>query len=106
MENRFTYDQSVYTQPLDDPRAAVLSTVGLIPDENGVVDVTERLQRLLDDVKRRDHRGIVLIPEGKYAISRTVYLPRAVRMIGYGKERPEFILRENTPGFQKPPTDD
>ena len=50
MENRFTHDQSVYTQPLDDPQAAVLSTVELVPDANGVVDVTERLQRLLDGV--------------------------------------------------------
>lgn len=106
MDYRFARTDSVYTQAFDDPRAAVLSTEGLTPDENGVCDVTARLQRLLDSVKQRDRRGIVLIPEGTYSISGTVYLPRAVRMIGYGRKRPRFVLKKNTPGFQEAPEGD
>ncbi len=105
-EYRFAHAGSVYPQQLDDPRAAVLSTAGLTPDENGICDVTDRLQNLLDSVKQHDHRGIVLIPSGVYSISETVYLPRAVRMIGFGETRPKFVLKKNTPGFQKAPADD
>ena len=72
-------------------RQVVLQVDGLTPDENGICDVTDRLQSLLDSVKQHDRRGIVLIPEGVYCISRTVYLPRAVRMIGFGKSRPRCV---------------
>ena len=102
-EYRFARCGSIYPQQFDDPRAVVLQVDGLTPDENGICDVTDRLQSLLDSVKQHDRRGIVLIPEGVYCISRTVYLPRAVRMIGFGKSRPRFVLKKNTPGFQKAP---
>lgn len=103
---RFAHCASVYTMQPDDPQAAVLNTSGLIPGEDGLCDVTDRLQNLLDSVKQSRRCGIVLIPEGDYAISRTVYLPRAVRMIGFGQKRPRFILRANTPGFQAAPEKD
>ena len=103
---RFAHCASVYTMQPDDPQAAVLNTSGLIPGEDGLCDVTDRLQSLLDSVKQSRRCGIVLIPEGDYAISRTVYLPRAVRMIGFGQKRPRFILRANTPGFQAAPEKD
>lgn len=104
--NRFVNTASVYPLALDDPRAAVLSVAGLAPDGQGRFDVTDRLQRLLDSVKEHDRRGIVLIPEGTYLIRKTVYLPRAVRMIGFGARRPRFILPRNTPGYQQEPPDD
>ena len=85
----------------------VLHVDGLTPDAEGVYDVTERLQTLLDSVKQQDKRGIVLIPEGTYSVSRTIYLPRAVRMIGFGeKSGRKFVLKKNTPGFQKAPQED
>ena len=68
--------------------------------------MTERLQTLLDSVKQQDRRGIVLIPEGVYSVSQTIYLPRAVRMIGFGKKRPKFVLKKDTSGFQEAPQDD
>ena len=43
---RFAHTDSVYTHQPDDPRAAVLQTDGLQPDERGIYDVTERLQTL------------------------------------------------------------
>lgn len=73
---RFAHTDSVYTHQPDDPRAVVLQTDGLQPDERGIYDVTERLQALLDSVKQQDRRGIVLIPEGVYSVSQTIYLPR------------------------------
>lgn len=103
---RFAHTRSVYPLQLDDPKAVVLHVDGLTPDAKGVYDVTERLQALLDSVKQQDKRGIVLIPEGTYSVSRTIYLPRAVRMIGFGKNRPKFVLKKNTPGFQKAPQED
>lgn len=102
----FAHTRSVYPLQLDDPKAVVLHVDGLTPDAEGVYDVTERLQTLLDSVKQQDKRGIVLIPEGTYSVSRTIYLPRAVRMIGFGKNRPKFVLKKNTPGFQKAPQED
>lgn len=103
---RFAHTDSVYTHQPDDPRAVVLQTDGLQPDERGIYDVTERLQALLDSVKQQDRRGIVLIPEGVYSVSQTIYLPRAVRMIGFGKKRPKFVLKKDTSGFQEAPQDD
>ena len=103
---RFAHTDSVYTHQPDDPRAVVLQTDGLQPDERGIYDVTERLQVLLDSVKQQDRRGIVLIPEGVYSVSQTIYLPRAVRMIGFGKKRPKFVLKKDTSGFQEAPQDD
>lgn len=103
---RFAHTDSVYTHQPDDPRAVVLQTDGLQPDERGIYDVTERLQTLLDSVKQQDRRGIVLIPEGVYSVSQTIYLPRAVRMIGFGKKRPKFVLKKDTSGFQEAPQDD
>ena len=100
---RFAHTRSVYPLQLDDPKAVVLHVDGLTPDAEGVYDVTERLQTLLDSVKQQDKRGIVLIPEGTYSVSRTIYLPRAVRMIGFGKNRPKFVLEKEHPGFQKRP---
>lgn len=40
---RFAHTDSVYTHQPDDPRAVVLQTDGLQPDERGIYDVTERL---------------------------------------------------------------
>lgn len=91
---RFAHTDSVYTHQPDDPRAVVLQTDGLQPDERGIYDVTERLQALLDSVKQQDRRGVVLIPEGVYSVSQTIYLPRAVRMIGFGKKTSQFRIEK------------
>ena len=99
---RFAHTDSVYTHQPDDPRAAVLQTDGLQPDERGIYDVTERLQTLLDSVKQQDRRGIVLIPEGVYSVSQTIYLP-GLYMIGFGKKRPKFVLKRTLPVSRRPP---
>ncbi len=45
---------------------------------------------------------MLFIPEGTYLISKTIYIPKAVRLIGYGKKRPLIVLKRQAPGFQKP----
>lgn len=65
-------------------------------------DVSDALQQALNEAKGKENGcGILFIPEGKYYLSKTIYIPSGVRMIGYGSKRPLFILAKNTPGFQK-----
>ena len=64
------------------------------------MDVSDALQAAIREVKSRYNFGILFIPAGKYLITKTIYIPTAVRLIGYGKERPTFLLARNAPGFQ------
>ena len=34
-------------------------------------------------------------------MSDTIYVPRAIRLIGWGKTRPRLVLKERSPGFQE-----
>ncbi|MFT4222459.1 glycosyl hydrolase family 28-related protein [Dysgonomonas sp.] len=90
---------SVYKQKIEDPEAAyfIPETFGL--DKND--DVSDALQKMINQVKEEKNFGIIFIPEGTYRISKTIYIPRAIRLIGYGKKRPEFVLIKNSPGYQK-----
>lgn len=90
---------SVYRQKINDPEAAYF-----IPEELGLGkndDVSDALQEMINKVKTEKNFGIVFIPEGTYRISKTIYIPKAIRLIGYGKKRPEFVLIKNSPGYQK-----
>ena len=91
---------SVYTQRPDDPMAVYFT-----PEEFGFVndgksDVSDALQAAINKVKTEQNFGILFIPEGTYRISRTITIPAAVRVIGYGRNRPVFYLGKNTPGYQ------
>lgn len=85
---------SVYPQRLRDTAAAYF------PASDGRSDVTAALQQAINDLKTQRNFGILFLPEGKYRISNTIYVPQAIRLIGYGSKRPEIILAENAPGFQ------
>ncbi|MFI5194387.1 MAG: glycosyl hydrolase family 28-related protein [Chitinophagales bacterium] len=67
---------------------------------DGKTDVSDALQEAIDEVKTQHNFGILFIPSGKYLISKTIYIPGAVRVIGYGIQRPEIILARDAPGFQ------
>ena len=67
---------------------------------DGKSDVSDALQAAINQVKTENNYGILFIPEGKYIISKTIYIPGSVRLIGYGLTRPEFILAKNSPGYQ------
>jgi len=91
---------SFYSQKPDDAEAVYFTSENFGITTDGKTDVSEALQKAINQVKTEQNFGILFIPEGKYLISKTIYVPGAVRLIGYGKNRPEIILGENTPGYQ------
>ena len=92
--------QSVYTQKPEDSSAMYFLPGEFDFKADGKTDVSEALQSAVNKVAEEQGFGILFLPEGKYLISKTIYVPRAIRIIGYGKNRPEIILGKNTPGFQ------
>jgi hypothetical protein len=87
--------QSVYTQRPNDPGAHYFSPASLEGD------VSEALQLAINRLKKEKNYGVLFIQEGEYRISKTIHVPKAIRIIGYGKKRPVFILGERTEGFQE-----
>ncbi|MDR1370556.1 MAG: gluconolaconase [Dysgonamonadaceae bacterium] len=91
---------SVYRTKLEDPLAVCFTPELFNIKADGTVDVSDALQEAINKVQETVRYGIVFIPEGTYRISKTIYLWKGVRLIGYGKKRPRIILPENTSGFQ------
>ena len=97
---------SVYTQRPTDPEAVYFTSESYGIKADGSMDVSDELQRALNEVKEKYNFGIVFLPEGKYRISKTIYVPNAVRLIGYGKNRPVVFLAKNSPGYQQEVAED
>jgi len=95
-----TNSASVYTLKPEDSEAFYFTPENYGVKTDGKTDVSEALQKAINQVKTEKNFGILFIPEGKYKISKTIYIPPAVRLIGYGTTRPEIILGKNSPGFQ------
>jgi len=93
---------SVYQKKPNDPEAFFFTPENFNIKADGKIDVSDALQKAINQVKTEKNFGILFIPEGKYLISKTIYIPGSIRVIGYGVNRPEIILGKNTPGFQKP----
>jgi sugar lactone lactonase YvrE len=93
--------QSYYTARLDDPAAVYLTKDNFPVHADGVADDSAALQSAIDKVEENHGEGILFVPEGKYRITRTIYVWPSVRIIGYGATRPEFLLADNTPGYQQ-----
>jgi len=98
MEKRNT---SVYTQKFNDSEAYYFTPENYNIKADGKTDVSDALQTAINQVITEKIFGILFIPEGKYKISKTIFIPKAMRLIGYGKNRPEIILGKNSPGFQE-----
>ena len=96
------YRASVYTGRPADPEAVYLGSEAFPVYGDGIRDDTENIQRAVNHVKETLNFGIVFLPEGKYLVSDTIYMPTAVRLIGYGKKRPEILLKDHAPGFDVP----
>ncbi len=92
--------KSVYQSRLDDSDAVYFTPANFKITADGKTDVSDALQQAIAEVKTKHNFGILFIPEGKYLISKTIFIPQAVRLIGYGKSRPQIILAKNSPGFQ------
>ena len=91
---QFTPGHSIYSEKPDDPQA-VYFTAG----DN--VDVSLSLQTAINQLKKDKNFGILFIPQGTYTISKTIYIPASIRLIGYGKNRPLIVLKKSSPGFQE-----
>ena len=59
------------------------------------------MQQAINRVQETTRAGVVLIPEGRYRLGKTVHVWQGIRLIGYGLKRPVFVLGRNTPGFQE-----
>ena len=93
--------ESVYKEKFDDPRGVFFTEEAFNIKADGKFDVTQSLQDAINQLKRERNFGVLYIPEGKYRITKTIYVPGSIRLIGYGAKRPEFILAKNTPGYQE-----
>jgi len=94
------YDGSVYTERPNDPKAYYFTPDNYNIRADGTMDVSEALQKAINQLKTEKNYGILFIPEGQYRISRTIYIPEAIRLIGYGDSRPVIILGDHSPGYQ------
>jgi Pectate lyase superfamily protein len=92
---------SVYTERIDDSRAVYLTRSEFGVRADGKNDDTEALQAAINKVQETTGEGILFVPEGRYRITRTVYVWPGIRVIGYGRTRPVMVLADNTPGYQK-----
>ena len=92
---------SIYTQKIDDPEAIYFTPANFNIQADGKTDASDQLQSAINQLKKEKNFGILFIPEGIYTISRTIYVPAAIRLIGYGKKRPLIVLKKNSPGFQQ-----
>ncbi|SEP02131.1 SMP-30/Gluconolaconase/LRE-like region-containing protein [Mucilaginibacter gossypiicola] len=92
--------KSIYHARLQDSDAVYFTPENFKIKADGKTDVSDELQAAITKVKTEHNFGVLFIPEGKYLISKTIFIPTAVRLIGYGKNRPQIILAKNSPGFQ------
>jgi sugar lactone lactonase YvrE len=99
-------NSSYYKQKPNDPEAVYFTTKDFNITADGKTDVSYALQGAINKLKLEQNFGIIFIPEGTYAISRTIYIPAAIRIIGYGAKRPVFVLKKNSPGYQTPVVSD
>lgn len=93
--------ESFYRLRMEDRRAVYLTRNqdGLHGD--GIGDDTDAIQQAINKVQETTGQGIVFVPEGRYRISKTIFLWPGVRLIGWGAHRPAFVLGKNTPGYQE-----
>ena len=91
--------QSFYPQRPPEPLAVTLGSGEFATHGDGKADDGVVLQAAIDRVQETTHHGLVLIPPGRYRIGKPVHVWAGIRLIGYGAERPVFVLGPHTPGF-------
>jgi Pectate lyase superfamily protein len=92
---------SYYPLRLDDSKAVYLTKEQFHVTGDGSADDSAAIQAAIDKAEAEHGEGIVFVPEGRYRITRTIYVWPSVRVIGYGANRPVFVLADNTPGYQQ-----
>ena len=94
--------RSAFTDRPVDEAAIYFTPENFKVKADGRMDVSEALQEALNRTKQKENGcGILFIPEGVYKLSKTIYIPSGVRIIGYGGKRPVFVLAKQAPGFQE-----
>jgi sugar lactone lactonase YvrE len=68
---------------------------------DGIGDDSDALQQAINRVQETTRIGVLFIPEGRYRLGKTIFVWQGIRLIGFGKNRPVFLLGTNTPGFQE-----
>ncbi len=91
---------SYYTNRLDDPKAVYLTKANFAVKADGIADDSDAIQQAINKVQEASGMGVVFVPEGRYRITKTIYVWPSIRVIGYGGNRPVFVLGDNTPGYQ------
>lgn len=97
------FASSYYTSRPEDARAVYFESSNFPVKADGIADESDALQQAMDRVQEKTNQGLLLIPSGRYRISRTIYIWPGIRLIGFGSTRPVFVLAANTPGFQHDP---
>ncbi len=93
---------SYYTVRLDDPKAVYLPPQNIAAHADGGSDDTDAIQQAINRVQQTTNQGILFVPEGRYRLTKTIYIWPGIRLIGYGAARPVFVLPDNAPGYQDP----
>ena len=65
---------------------------------DGLTDDSTTIQQAIDQAATRGN--VLLIPEARYALARTIGVPPSTRLIGFGNHRPVFVLPPHTPGYE------
>jgi hypothetical protein len=91
---------SVFTTRLEDPKAIEFTAQAFGAHADGQADDSAALQAAIDRAGIDPLGGTLLVPQGRYRLSRTIYVWSGVRIVGYGAARPIFVLADGTPGFQ------
>lgn len=86
---------SYYTVRPEDAKAVNVDSGPFAVKGDGEADDTAGLQKAIDEAQ-----GLVLLPEGRYRITKTLYVWPGTRLIGYGGRRPVLVLGARTPGYQ------
>jgi hypothetical protein len=97
------WGSSYYPARLDDARAVYLTRDHFPVQGDGIADDSDALQQAINKVQETTNQGILFIPAGRYRLTKTIYIWPGIRLIGFGPERPRFVLSANTPGFQQGP---
>ena len=95
--------QSYFPVPLKDAAAVTVRAGGSGGVRgDGVADDTAGLQGAIDQAADvPGGQGIVFLPEGRYRLTRTLFVWPGVRVIGVGAKRPTLLLGAKTTGYQE-----
>jgi sugar lactone lactonase YvrE len=95
------FAQSYFPVAPEDPRAVYLKKDLFGVHGDGIGDDADALQQAINRVQETTRIGVLFIPEGRYRLSKTVFVWQGIRLIGYGSKRPVLVLGKDTPGFQE-----